>query len=74
MSDVLEDVKTVPVDIEEGDHDTFSHYVKKEDILKAHVEGVPVKAICGKVWVPHKDPEKYPICPDCQKIYERMKP
>jgi hypothetical protein len=30
----------------------------------------PVMALCGKVWVPSRDPKKFPVCPDCQRIYE----
>ena len=58
---------------EDGDHDRFSHYVKKDKILESAVSGKPVIALCGKVWVPGRDPEKFPVCPDCKKIYDRMK-
>ncbi|MEO6532769.1 MAG: DUF3039 domain-containing protein [Pseudolysinimonas sp.] len=58
---------------EDGDHDRFSHYVQKEKILESAVTGKPVIALCGKVWVPGRDPEKFPVCPDCKKIYDRMK-
>lgn len=58
--------------LEEGDHDLFSHYVRKEKILESAVTGKPVRALCGKVWVPGRDPEKFPICPDCKKIYEQL--
>ena len=57
---------------EDGDHDRFSHYVQKEKILESAMSGKPVKALCGKVWVPGRDPQKFPICPDCKKIYDRM--
>ena len=58
---------------EDGDHDRFSHYVQKEKILESAVTGKPVIALCGKIWVPGRDPEKFPVCPDCKKIYDRMK-
>ena len=58
---------------EDGDHDRFSHYVQKEKILESAVTGNPVVALCGKIWVPGRDPEKFPVCPDCKKIYDRMK-
>lgn len=57
---------------EEGDHDRFAHYVRKDKIVESAVMGIPVRALCGKVWVPGRDPGKYPICPDCQKIYEGL--
>ena len=56
---------------EDGDHDRFSHYVQKEKILESAVTGKPVIALCGKIWVPGRDPEKFPVCPDCKKIYDR---
>jgi uncharacterized C2H2 Zn-finger protein len=36
--------------------------------------GTPVKALCGKVWVPSRDPEKFPICPECEAIIKSMPP
>jgi hypothetical protein len=36
------------------------------------VTGTPIEALCGKVWVPTRDPKKYPVCPDCQRIYESL--
>ena len=29
------------------------------------VTGEAITALCGKKWVPSRDPEKYPICPTC---------
>jgi hypothetical protein len=59
--------------IEEGDHDRFSHYVKKDDILKSALSGKPVKALCGKKWTPGRDPEKFPTCKTCEEIYLKMR-
>ena len=59
--------------LEDGDHERFSHYVQKEKILESAVTGKPVRALCGKKWIPGRDPEKFPVCPDCKKIYEGMK-
>ena len=60
--------------LEDGDHERFAHYVQKEKILESALTGKPVIALCGKVWVPGRDPEKFPVCPDCKKIYDKMKP
>jgi hypothetical protein len=46
----------------------MSHYVRKEDILRSAVDGVPVTALCGKKWLPGRDPEKYPLCPQCKEM------
>jgi len=59
--------------LDEGDHDRFSHYVKKDDILKSALSGKPVKALCGKKWTPGRDPDKFPVCQTCKDIYEKMK-
>ena len=58
----------------DGDHERFAHYVKKAKITESAVTGTPVIALCGKVWVPNRDPKKYPVCPACKEIYESMKP
>ncbi|HEY1094401.1 MAG TPA: DUF3039 domain-containing protein [Glycomyces sp.] len=58
---------------EDGDEERFSHYVPKDKLMAAMVDGVPVKALCGKMWVPTRDPDRFPICPNCKDIYEKMK-
>jgi hypothetical protein len=59
--------------LEDGDHERFAHYVQKEKILESALSGKPVIALCGKVWVPGRDPDKFPVCPDCKKIYDKLK-
>lgn len=59
--------------LDEGDHDRFAHYVKKDKILHSALSGKPVIALCGKKWVPGRDPEKFPVCPTCKEIYEKLK-
>ena len=71
------DLLTRPsMDLEEDDggHDRFSHYVKKEKIVESAVTGKAVKALCGKKWIPSRDPKKYPICPTCKEIFAGLKP
>ena len=58
--------------LEEGDHERFAHYVKKDKILASAVLGEPVIALCGKVWVPNRDPSKFPVCPQCEAIYKGL--
>ncbi len=57
---------------EEGDHERFSHYVPKDKLTEAMVMGTPVVALCGKVWVPSRDPQRFPVCPECKEIWESM--
>lgn len=70
-TDTIEDRRTVPTD--EGDHERFSHYVPKEKLTEAMVMGTPVIALCGKVWVPGRDPNRFPVCPACKEIYEGLR-
>lgn len=69
-TDLLKEEKVV---LDQGDHERFSHYVKKDRIIESAVMGSAVVALCGKVWVPSRDPEKFPVCPDCKKIFEKLK-
>lgn len=59
--------------VEPGDHERFAHYVRKEKILESALTGEPVVALCGKVWVPGRDPKKFPVCPVCKEIYEGLR-
>jgi hypothetical protein len=59
---------------DDGGHDRFAHYVKKEKIVESAVTGKAVEALCGKKWIPSRDPEKYPICPTCKEIHAGLKP
>lgn len=68
--DVVEEERTVPTD--EGDHERFSHYVPKDKLTEAMVMGTPVVALCGKVWVPSRTPESFPVCPACKEVWESM--
>lgn len=65
-------VETTPVTTtNDGDHDRFAHYYRKEDIVRSAVTGEAIQAICGKWDVPCRVPERYPVCPDCAAEYER---
>jgi hypothetical protein len=58
--------------LDEGDHERFAHYADKDKILEATVTGTPIRALCGKVWVPSRDPQRFPVCPECKEIYESL--
>ncbi|MCL2466992.1 MAG: DUF3039 domain-containing protein [Micrococcales bacterium] len=69
---VLERTETAE-ELEPGDRERFAHYVRKEKILESAVSGKPVIALCGKVWVPGRDPSKFPVCPACRAILDGMR-
>lgn len=68
LEKLLEDEK-----VDEGDHDKFSHYVPKDKILESAVTGKPVRALCGKKWLPNANPDRFPVCPSCKEIYEKLR-
>jgi len=70
-TETVEDRRTQPTD--EGDHDRFSHYARKDKLTEAMVMGTPVVALCGKVWVPSRDPERFPVCPECKEAWESLR-
>jgi len=55
------------------DHERSCHYGHTAWRLKSALTGRPVIALCGKVWTPGRDPQKFPVCPVCKEIYESMK-
>lgn len=67
------DTLVKPSTTDGGDHDKFAHYVRKNEITESAVTGVPVRAICGKKWVPTRVPDEFPVCPDCKRIYDQLK-
>ena len=69
------DTIVAPVEerLDEGDHERFSHYVKKEKIVESAVSGKTVTALCGKKWIPTRDPERFPICPTCREIHAGLR-
>lgn len=67
---IVREETEVRLDSGDGDHDRYAHYVRKEDIVRANVEGVEVVALCGKKWIPNRDPDRYPICPTCAEIMQ----
>lgn len=69
MSDTMTTPEVAPPVLDDGDHEKFTHVVSNAaKVTEAYITGTPVVALCGKQWVPTRDPGKYPICPDCKEI------
>jgi Protein of unknown function (DUF3039) len=56
---------------------TAAHIVKTRPgenaaavVLEARINGTPLEALCGFVWVPSRDPRQLPVCEECKSIYE----
>ena len=58
--------QTAGLDVEHGEHERFAHYVRRDEYVDSMVYGVPLTALCGKRWVPSRDPDRYPVCPECR--------
>jgi hypothetical protein len=65
-------VTDTQLDTDSGNHDRFAHYVNKDEATESMVKGWPVVALCGKIWVPSRDPEKFPICPTCKELHAHL--
>jgi Protein of unknown function (DUF3039) len=76
---------TTTPEVDDSNHERFSHIVLEgytpEDgefvpidnsVVAGMINGTPVKALCGKVWVPGRDPKKYPLCPTCKEVAEQL--
>lgn len=73
MSTLLEDAPVIVTqDAEPGDHDLFAHYAEKNSITESAFTGKPVIALCGKVWIPNRDPLKFTVCPECKEKYDHL--
>jgi len=70
LEQTILDREVMPTD--DGDHERMSHYVPKDRLMDAIVNGMPVVALCGKVWVPTRDPDRYPVCPECKEIWDEL--
>jgi hypothetical protein len=64
--------KPVVKDVDFDGDSIFSHYAESAKVTEAYVMGTPIQAICGKIFVPHRDPEKFPVCPECREIAEAL--
>ncbi len=64
----------------DGDHERLAHYVgarrgqnAEAIVLEARIYGNEVEALCGKRWVPSRDPQRYPVCPECAEIAKTIR-
>lgn len=57
---------------DQGDRDGVAHIVMKEDQMRGYLTGEPIRALCGKVWVPTRDYQGLPVCQPCSDERERL--
>jgi hypothetical protein len=76
---------TTDPQLDDGDHERMTHIVLEgfkpdegdfvsagPSVVEGIVNATPVRALCGKQWVPGRDPRRYPLCPTCREIAESM--
>jgi len=56
----------------DGDHERLAHYAPKDKVTESYIMGTPITALCGKIWVPSRDPKRYPICPECKELLKLL--
>ena len=67
---VLEREPEVVTNDDDENPEERAHYVAKDKLADAIINGTPVTALCGYEWVPHRDPERFPICRECKRRYD----
>jgi len=71
MSSVIEETELETTDADTGEP-KFAHYADSVSVTEGYVMGKAVMAICGKLFVPSRDPNKFPICPICKELAEAL--
>ncbi len=57
---------------DQEDSDEYAHIVMKDDQMRGYFTGEPIKALCGKIWVPSRDYEGLPVCQACTDERDRI--
>jgi len=70
MLDLLE--RTETQDTDSDDSNQFAHYADAAKVTEGYIMGTPVIALCGKVFIPHRDPLKLRVCSDCKEILDAL--
>lgn len=69
---ILEERPDTNLDVDTGDPQV-KHIGRADDVTRAYITGTPIEALCGVIFVPSRDPDKYPLCQRCAEILERIK-
>jgi hypothetical protein len=61
-----------PVTSDVDDSEEFAHYAEAAKVTEGYIMGTPVIALCGKIFVPSRDPLKLRVCPICKSIVDAL--
>lgn len=62
----------VTIELDEDGNEKLAHYAESVSVTEGYVLGTPIQAICGKIFVPSRDPEKLRKCPICVEIMDAL--
>jgi hypothetical protein len=73
MTQVLDLIDTdLNQQTDSNDNNELAHYAEAASVTEGYVMGTPVQALCGKIFIPSKNPERLKICPICKEIVEEV--
>ena len=68
IEDYEEDLK----EADEDENNFLAHYAEAAEVTEAYVMGNPIVALCGKIFIPSRDPQKLRVCPICKEIADSL--
>jgi hypothetical protein len=74
--------ETVIDPVLDDEHERFTHIVLEvwklhdsdeivplgNSVVEGQVFGTTVTALCGRTWIPGRNPQRYPLCAECRDI------
>lgn len=60
------------LETQDGSEEHFAHYAESASVTEGYVLGTPVLAICGKIFIPSRNPERLRVCPICKEIVDAL--
>ncbi len=70
MSSTQIQPEVTPTDVGEPE---VAHIAPAADVNRAYVTGEAITALCGTVFVPTRDPSRYPVCEPCKAVLDQIK-
>ena len=69
----LDTLERETVDVDTGNAEPpVAHIADAAKVTEAYVMGMAIEAICGKVFIPSKNPDGLEICGDCKEIADAL--
>jgi hypothetical protein len=62
-----------PTTSDTDDEGRLAHIGRAAEVSRAYVTGEAITALCGKRFVPTRDPDRYPTCPRCSAVLAQIR-